>query len=405
LPNSIKPTLRPVSRILLFSKRFLKQDNAAPVLILFSSTLLWMDSLPRAMAVVDYPVWLYDPVFLNQWIPGEFACKFAIACFCTAMVGFIIALKSLRWGCMIVTVNLVLFLSIYWSFFPQYSHGGTLTLVCAITTSIFLLFPKGHQTSTRPVYICTIQVIIALMFASAAYYKLNEPGWTWCDGFEIQKRVFASYSADGRSYSFIAKAIMENTVLGQFAGILELFTQTAVLPLLVLSLWYRKARIPCFACAILASLGIHVGMKLFLFEFLPLLGILLIPSSIPRNFIPQKPTQWLAMPCLALIACANAFISFQDKERVIRKAYPLSNYTMFSSTFPEENLRWRLKTQKELSAVQKEFFLLFSTYIKWPRRDLDAFARAHEIDPEELQPHLFQLSNWMDTKQGVPEPG
>jgi len=374
-----------------YSRRFNKID-IAEMLVLLSVLLTWIDFIPRAIALWNYPVQYFDPKLAAAIWPPAIAGKAGVILFIIAGVSLIANWLSPRWLPLITAISFTQFTAIYWSHFASASHGSHLPILCLWLFAIFRLSKRRYFE----LWLLSLQVVVGLMFASAAYYKWTESGFYWTDGFEMQRRIFESYGIDGRWIPPWTKLLIQNKLLAHLAGIGELACQTVCFPALLLSLrWPRFRFLACFS-AFFAAVGIHLGMTLYNYQFLPLCLIFPIyrQAAIPKLRLSPYTIALLIIPII------SARISFVPNDGSLsRNVFPFANYNMFSpSGYPLEAERIKVRDTESLDFVQRDFFMLFGSATM--DKKLEKFARAHRLEPEDIKTVYYDFRRFQSEPVG-----
>lgn len=374
-----------------FNLRFNKIQTTE-LLVLSSVLLTWIDFIPRAIALWNYPAQHFDPIVAATIWPPEIAGKAGVILFILAGVSLITNWLLPRWLPLITAISFTQFTAIYWSYFAWESHGSQLPILCLWSFAIFRLSKRRYFD----IWLLSLQILVGLMFASAAYFKWTASGLYWADGLEMQYRIFGSYSVDGRWIPPWTKLLLESKLLAHLAGMSELTCQTLCFPSLLISLrWPRFRFLACFF-ALFAAAGIHLGMMLFFYQFLPLGLVFLVyrKVAIPKlRFSPY-------VLAILIIPIISARIAFIPNGALSRDAFPFAHYSMFSTSgYPLEVKRLRvLDDTRSLDFVQREFFLLFGPMALNDRTK--AIARAHRLDPQEIATMNYNLLRFQREPMG-----
>ena len=318
--------------------------------------------------------------------PVAVAAKLAPAFFWFSGLG--IALLWIRnpWLTLLTTFFFTQFVCIYWSFFPSASHGANLPLLALWLLAVHRFDRKQRDDA----FVFAIQILVAITLASAASFKWRNSGFYWTDGLEMQRRIFSSYAVDGRRPFLFVDMLMNSTALSRAAGVVELLSQTAILPLVLLSAFWSRLRYVSGAAAVIAVAGINVGMQLFFYQFIPLALALFVPLQSFSLRPSGTPMVWLMIAVLGF----DAFVSFKHWGWM-RNVFPVASNPMFSkSGYPEFVQRLRHPQPQDLDFVQREFFILFAG--RNLTDDVRQIAIAHGLDPDQLQRCSFNIEMFRD---------
>ena len=368
-----------------------RQVLVVEFLVGLSCAFTWLDFLPRAIAVSGYPLDIYDPILLASLWPASMARGIAVFFFWISGLGIAVLWINSRWAALLTAFFFTEFVCIYWSFFPSASHGANLPLLSLWLMAIY----KFDSTRLGFAFVFSVQLLVAIMLASAAIFKWRNSGFYWTDGLEMHRRIFKSYAHDGRPTAFFTEILMRSPSAARAAGVIELLCQTATLPLMLIAARWPKIRYLSGSSAVVAVSGIHFGMQLFFFQFVPLALALFVPLK-------STPTRNLKTPLFVIMAAllvTDVIVSVWNWNWM-RDAFPLASNPMYSTSgYPEEVTRLRHPRPEELDFVQREFFLLFAH--RSMSADLDQIAIAHRLNPDELKWCTFDIESFREDVKSV----
>ena len=374
-----KDNIRP--RFLSLARPF----DTAFLLLWCSLILSWMDFLPRALAFSRYPLEFYSPMGVAWLVPASGVPFWGSFFYWMTPLGLLGMNLWPRLSFAFGTGCFLIFVSIYWSLLGLYCHGTPVVFVSCFVAIAATAFAKPKDTSFVAI---AVKVTFSLMFASSSYYKWKASGLSWIEPQMMSCRVFCSYSVDGRTIPLLSQAMVYSPLLASFLGFVELITQTLAFPLVTLSLFKPKLkylRYAAFTACLLCSSGIHFGMNLFFYQFLPLCFIVLLPTNTPFSKA-HFSTKWCVATIWLLMILPTFTVGIENK------IFPFAAYPMFSDpSYGRSYTRLRLQNRPK-DFVQREFFLLFGA--RHRDEQVLEYARAHRIEISELKSKQIQLKDY-----------
>ena len=359
----------------------------AEALVLMAAGLTWLDHLPRALALRLYPADLIDPLPLASIWPSGHVGTIGVISFWSTGIFLLLAWMRPRWIVAAAALSFTIFLSIFWSWFPKASHGANLPVLALWALGVHRLGGR----SMPGVFVLSVQLMLGLMFTSAAGWKWLSSGFYWTDGIQMQRRMFLDLAHTGRPPTLLGSTLLWSPVMARIAGMIELVAQSLALPAVLLAMWRPRWRLIATAPALVAAAGVHIGMGIYNLQFLPLSLVMLIQPNRP---ILRRPPGLEAVT-LAAIVIVFAAAATSPRSFSKRHLYPFVDYPMFSSPrMPNEAERLRVPGMEDLDFVQAEFFFLPVGRERLSDRT-KRMASAHGLDPALLEEVTYHFDDFI----------
>ncbi len=359
----------------------------AEALVLMAVGLTWLDHLPRAMALRLYPSDLIDPLPLASIWPSGHVGTIGVISFWSTGVFLLLAWMRPRWLVAAAALSFTIFLSIFWSWFPKASHGANLPVLALWALGVHRLGGR----SMPGVFVLSVQLMLGLMFTSAAGWKWLASGFYWTDGIQMQRRLFLDLAHTGRPPTWLGATLLWSPAIARIAGVIELVAQSLALPAVFLAIWRPRWRLIATTPVLVASMGVHFGVGIYNLQFIPLALVMLIQPGRP---IFRRPPGFEAAT-LAVIVGVVAVAAALPRSFSKRHLYPFVDYPMFSSPeMPTEARRLRVPRMEELDLVQSEFFVLPTGWERLSDRT-KRMASAHGLDPALLEEVTYHFDDFI----------
>ena len=362
-------------------------ERIAEALVLVAVGLAWLDYLPRAFALRLYPSDLIDPLPLASFWPSDHVGTVGVVCFWFTGGSLLFAWAHPRWIVAAAALSFTIFLSIFWSWFPKASHGANLPVLALWALGVHRIGGR----SMPGVFVLSVQLMLGLMFTTAAGWKWLDSGFYWTDGIQMQRRLFLDLAHTGRPPTWLGATLLGSPAIAMIAGVIELVAQSLALPVVLLAMWRPRWRLIATAPALVAAVGVHLGVGIYNLQFIPLALVMLIQPSRP---ILRRP-QGFEAAALATIVVVVAVVAALPRSLPKRDFYPFADYPMFSSPeMPTEARRLRVPGMDELDFVQLEFFFLPTGWERLSQRT-KRMASAHGLDSTLLEEVTYHFSDFI----------
>lgn len=192
--------------------------------------------------------------------------------------------------------------------------------------------PRGYQWSLR---LC--QLAVALMFASAAFFKLAQGQFTlrWALSDNLRHQLMVTFDLSGKSRPAVAEWLLESVWRYRLAALMNFGTQLG--PLLAV-MFVRRPWIRALAGAlfVLEVIALGVVVDLWDLRWLPLVAVFIdwdrlvrrpAPPEAPATWRPPRAAWWYVLAFVAY----DLLVSFVPRLDTRLNTYPFTAYPMYST--------------------------------------------------------------------------
>lgn len=335
-----------------------------------ASMLLVLRGLEEPAArIAAMPAELFRPVGIVRILPVELWTQGAVWTLrLAAFAAVALALVGLwsRTSFVVSYIATLYLVSLTYSWTGIWSHGEALTLLAGLP---LLLTAHGDAWSLdarrrdeRPrrdgltaygLPVRCLQLLVALYFLNAGYWKLTRTGLAWAWSENLRQILALRYGVLEFAPPALADLALRHGWLSRLLAVGNLVAQIAPIAL-VPFLGRRWARVSVAVLVTGEALGLTLVMGLFHGEMIPL-GLVFLtgqPGRAPVQPVSSSAVRrTVALASVSLILTAQVTVAWLNDDAALR-AFPLTSTSMFSAMYGPEAQRLRITTTPSLSEAE-----------------------------------------------------